>query len=236
MMNLYFVRHAQAGDIKSNYDELSEHGKIQSLKLGEYFYKNNIFFNLIITGTLNRHLQTLNYMNQKLQNDNFNHVILDYLNEISEEQFKMLLFYYLKKDRRIELLYQKLQKQTNTEKTKELYIVLLKHIFENWIFDTKNPDSFREFKKRVLKIYDFLEIESKNKKLKNVLVITSGTPLSIILGSIFQLDDIKSLNWMRYIYNTSVSIIDFKKDNVLKLQPVSINYCPHLDRNEYTLL
>lgn len=232
-MHLYIVRHAQGGDIKSNYDELSEHGRKQSIKLGEYFLKNHIVFDLLITGTLNRHIQTLKFMNQRLQNDLSNYIQLEYLNEISEEQFKTLLYYYSKKDQVVEILYRKLQKQSNIKKSKELYVVLFKHIFENWIYDDKNPMSFLEYKKNVLNIFHFLKNKNQT-KTKNVLIITSGTPLSIILGSIFQFDDIKSLNWMKYLYNTSISLIYCNRNYVL--EPISINYCPHLNKEEFTLL
>ncbi|MFN3247499.1 MAG: histidine phosphatase family protein, partial [Leptonema sp. (in: bacteria)] len=65
-MNLYLVRHAQAGDIKSNYDVLSEYGKYQSQKLGKYFLENDLKFDLWIRGTLNRHKETMQLIQKEM--------------------------------------------------------------------------------------------------------------------------------------------------------------------------
>jgi broad specificity phosphatase PhoE len=59
MGTLYLVRHGQASFGAENYDELSELGHRQSVRLGEYFAQKGISFDRLIAGTLNRHKQTL---------------------------------------------------------------------------------------------------------------------------------------------------------------------------------
>lgn len=232
-MNLYLIRHAQAGDIKSNYDVLSKHGRYQSQKLGKYFLENDIHFDLWIRGTLNRHKETMELIQKEMGLEQ-NEYVLDCLDEISEETFKNLLKYYLEKDKLLQHLLKQLQTTNDLSKSKEIYILILKNIFKNWIYDTTNPISYRHYKSKVLQMLDVLKQFTKNHK--NILMVSSGTPISIILGYVLGLDDEQSLNWMKKIYNTSVSIFSLRNKKGIYLEPISINFCPHLMHKEITLL
>lgn len=234
-MNLYLVRHAQAGDIKSNYDVLSEYGKYQSQKLGKYFLENDLKFDLWIRGTLNRHKETMQLI-QKEMGIEQNELVLDCLDEISENTFKNLLKYYLEKDKLLQHLFKQLQNSNDLSKSKEIYILILKNIFKNWIYDTTNPISYSHYKSKVLQILEDLKQFATHHHLKNILIISSGTPISILLGYVFGLTDEQSLNWMKKIYNTSISVFTVKKKHQIYLEPVSINFCPHLQYKEQTLL
>ena len=64
MGNLYLVRHGQASFGAADYDNLSELGHRQSVRLGEYFAKNGVQFEAALTGTLKRHAQTLEGIGQ----------------------------------------------------------------------------------------------------------------------------------------------------------------------------
>lgn len=59
MAELYLVRHAQASFHSADYDCLSALGERQSRWLGEYFAERGIRFDVLVTGTLRRHRQTL---------------------------------------------------------------------------------------------------------------------------------------------------------------------------------
>ncbi|HVR53358.1 MAG TPA: histidine phosphatase family protein [Pseudorhodoferax sp.] len=58
MGTLYLVRHGQASFGADDYDQLSEQGQRQSVRLGEYFAFKGITFEATLTGTLRRHAQT----------------------------------------------------------------------------------------------------------------------------------------------------------------------------------
>ena len=58
MGTLYLVRHGQASLGADDYDNLSELGKRQSLRLGEYFAAKGLQFEAVLTGSLKRHAQT----------------------------------------------------------------------------------------------------------------------------------------------------------------------------------
>ncbi|MEY4884233.1 MAG: hypothetical protein RIS34_2087 [Pseudomonadota bacterium] len=58
MGTLYLVRHGQASFGAADYDQLSDLGTRQSVRLGEYWRNKGLVFDAVLTGTLRRHLQT----------------------------------------------------------------------------------------------------------------------------------------------------------------------------------
>jgi broad specificity phosphatase PhoE len=58
MGTLYLVRHGQASLGADDYDNLSELGRRQSLRLGQYFAAKGLQFEAVLTGNLKRHAQT----------------------------------------------------------------------------------------------------------------------------------------------------------------------------------
>lgn len=58
MGTLYLVRHGQASFGSDNYDQLSDLGRLQCRRLGEYFASRRRHFEAVITGTLARHAQS----------------------------------------------------------------------------------------------------------------------------------------------------------------------------------
>ena len=80
MGTLYLVRHGQASFGEDDYDQLSELGRKQSVRLGEYFAQKGVAFDALIAGTLNRHKQTLEGILQGM-NRQGEHLAWDGLNE-----------------------------------------------------------------------------------------------------------------------------------------------------------
>ena len=67
MGQLYLVRHGQASFGSDDYDRLSELGRRQCVRLGEYFRDNGIVFEAALTGTLRRQVDSLACIAQGLQ-------------------------------------------------------------------------------------------------------------------------------------------------------------------------
>ncbi len=59
MGTLYLVRHGQASFGAADYDQLSELGRQQCVRLGEYFRGKGRQFDAVLTGRLRRHAQSL---------------------------------------------------------------------------------------------------------------------------------------------------------------------------------
>ena len=58
MGTLYLVRHGQASFGAVDYDNLSDLGHQQAVRLGEYFKSKGLQFDGVLMGTLRRHAQT----------------------------------------------------------------------------------------------------------------------------------------------------------------------------------
>ena len=58
MGSLYLVRHGQASFGAANYDQLSDLGRRQCVRLGEYFAERGKRFDAVFTGTLTRQIQS----------------------------------------------------------------------------------------------------------------------------------------------------------------------------------
>ena len=67
MGTLYLVRHGQASFGADDYDQLSERGQAQAVRLGEYWRERGLKFDAVYAGTLKRHQQTLAGIVQGLQ-------------------------------------------------------------------------------------------------------------------------------------------------------------------------
>ena len=58
MGTLYLVRHGQASFGADDYDQLSDLGQRQAVRLGQYWRERGLTFDAVIAGTLTRHRQT----------------------------------------------------------------------------------------------------------------------------------------------------------------------------------
>ena len=68
MGNLYLVRHGQASFGADDYDQLSDLGTRQSVRLGQYLAEKGLQFEAAYTGSLKRHTQTLDGIRTGLDN------------------------------------------------------------------------------------------------------------------------------------------------------------------------
>ena len=72
-----------------------------------------------------------------------------------------------------------------------------------------------------------------NNKGKTGIVFSSGTPISILLSHYTQISPEIELNWLPYLWNTSLSCLHVRGERTFFS---SINNVPHLNKNERTLV
>lgn len=231
MKEIFFVRHGQASFGKENYDQLSELGVEQSKKLGEYFLKEEIRFDYCITGTMLRHRQTMENSISKLTGANTQFLETPILNEFSESLWRKIAQELSSENQDFAILTQKvLQSKSHRNR---LFFKLAEWILTEWK-KGRTPvgeESYSEFRKRVLSFPDFLE--SVNNKGKIGIVFSSGTPISILLSHYSQIPLEIELNWLPYLWNTSLSSLHIRGERTFFS---SINNLPHLNKNERTLV
>ena len=197
MPEIYFIRHGQASFGSENYDNLSNLGKRQSKIVGSYFKKIDLTFDRIISGTLNRQLQTCNHIIKEISfsNDPEKTILLNEYNVRS-----VLLGYVGNRD------------LTKEEKFDEkIHFILLKKAITAW---SKNKiklakaDTWVNFQKRGL---DVLNNVSKFNN-KRTLVISSAGTISMIIAQILELPERQFVNFHLQLYNTGFSKVIFDKN------------------------
>ncbi|MCE9597835.1 MAG: histidine phosphatase family protein [Spirochaetia bacterium] len=114
-----------------------------------------------------------------------------------------------------------------------LFLRLTETILTSWAAGETPPDaeSFREFQGRVFR---FLKSIENAKPRESIFVFSSGTPISLMLAHFLGWKEEQCFDWMRWVYNTSLSVIRQERNRYV---PLTINSLPHLsDRSLHTLL
>jgi broad specificity phosphatase PhoE len=216
MGTLYLVRHGQASFGAENYDELSELGRRQSVRLGEYFAQKGILFDGLIAGTLNRHKQTLAGILQGM-NHRGEHLAWDGLNECDAEAVIATVHPH------------KLEKPTSPEAYRR-HFRLLRDGLAQWMAGTVNPKgmpSYRDFVSGVAAALDHVRANHYGHK---VLIVTSGGPIATAVGHVLGTPAAATIELNLRIRNSSITEFAFTpKRHML----VCYNAVPHLEHPDY---
>ena len=224
------MRHGQASFGKENYDNLSHLGLIQSKRLNEYLQKESLKFDLCITGKLIRHQQTKENTIKDIISNNYEELEIDILNEFPESLWKKIAQQLSEEDKEFARISQRV---LQIEKKSKLFFKLAERIIVEWKKGRtpEGEESYQNFRNRVLTFPELLE--KKSKKSKSIIVFSSGTPISILLSYYSKIPEKYELNWLTSLWNTSLSILQLRKDNSYFS---TINSIPHLDKEERSLI
>lgn len=212
MADLYLVRHAQASFGQDNYDQLSELGYQQGVWLGEYFAEREIAFDRLITGSLQRHKQTM----EGIAKSQSNNLTVESHLGFNEFDFKSLLeAYAVNHD----------LSQLDPANSREIYhyLKLSMMAWANGELDQSLlPESWDEFNHRVSEALDYACSNDGEK----VLVVSSGGAISMALSHIMNFGAETLINLNLQSRNTGVTQCYYNKD-VRRVS--SFNNVPHLD-------
>lgn len=211
MSNLYLVRHGQASFGADDYDNLSELGHKQAVRLGEYFKQKDLRFDAVLTGTLRRHTQTWQGI---AQGAGFSHEPLQWpgLNEYDSAAVIAAIHPYplAKPD------------------TPELYrhhFRLLKDGLTQWmngVVSPKGMPSYDEFQQAVVSALDHV----RKHHTGDVLIVSSGGPIATAVGHVLGTTPEITIELNLRIRNCSLTEFAFTpKRHML----VTYNTLPHLD-------
>ncbi|WP_298931163.1 histidine phosphatase family protein [uncultured Ramlibacter sp.] len=212
MGTLYLVRHGQASFGAEDYDNLSELGHKQSVRLGEYFANKGIAFDGLIAGTLRRHKQTLAGILQGM-NITGEHLSWDGLNEYDSEALIATVHPH------------KLEKPSSPEMYRH-HFRLLRDGLTQWMAGVVSPrgmPSYSDFSAGVAGALDHVRAKHHG---QNVLIVSSGGPISTAVGQVLGTSAETTIELNLRIRNSSVTEFAFTpKRHML----VSYNAVPHLD-------
>jgi len=216
MGTLYLVRHGQASFGADDYDQLSDLGHKQSLRLGEYFAQKQIHFDGLIAGTLRRQKQTLEGILQGM-NRAGEHLAWDGLNEYDSQAVIASIYPH------------KLEKPTSPEMYRQ-HFRLLRDGLAQWMAGVVSPKGMPSYVDFVAGVAGALDHVRANHYGKNVLIVTSGGPIATAVGYVLGASPEATIDLNMRIRNSSITEFAFTpKRHML----VCFNAIPHLDHADY---
>jgi broad specificity phosphatase PhoE len=213
MGTLYLVRHGQASFGAADYDNLSELGLRQSVKLGEYFRDSGISFDAVLTGTLKRHVQTWEGIAQGMQRAGTDVIAWPGLNEYDPVAI-------------IGAIHPEPLNTPTTPEEVRGHFRLLRDGLTAWMQGKTEPVGMPNYAEFLAGVTSALDHVRANHFGKNVLIVSSGGPISTAVGHVLGTRPETTIELNLRIRNSALSEFSFTpKRHVL----VSYNTVPHLD-------
>lgn len=211
MGEIVLVRHGQASFGTDDYDRLSALGFEQARRLGRYFRERDIRFNRIVSGTLRRHLETLEGIGALVPGAQ-----PELLPGLNEFDFHGVFDAYVAQFPPAAPL--------DRNDVRDFFSTLRKAL-PVWSEDRLPgvPEPWQHFQAR---IQSSLRALLDNDNGARVLVVSSGGPISALLREILQLSVRTMMDLNLQTANTSLTYLQFKNGKA-RLQ--SFNGLPHLD-------
>jgi broad specificity phosphatase PhoE len=215
MGTLYLVRHGQASFGAADYDQLSELGQQQSVRLGDYFRQKGVNFDAVLTGTLRRHLQTYAAIRE---GGAFDIKALEWsgLNEFDSAAVIATVHPY------------KLEKPDTPELYRHHFRLLRDGLTQwmNGVVSPKGMPSYLEFKLGVTSALDHIRKNCDG----NVLLVSSGGPIATAVGHVLGTTPETTIELNMRIRNSAITEFAF---NPKRHTLVTFNTLPHLEHADH---
>lgn len=215
MGTLYLVRHGQASFGASNYDQLSDLGVRQSVRLGQYFRQKDIRFEAVLHGTLTRQIQTWQGIAagcaQALQP-----AIWPGLDEYDSEAVLRTVHP------------EPLPKPETPEAVRD-HFRLLRDGLTQWANGTTSPQGMPVYSAFVAGVNAALD-HVRTQCSGNVLLVSSGGPIATAVGQVLGTSAQTAIELNLRIRNSAISEMAF---NEKRHMLVTFNTLPHLEANAY---
>jgi len=237
MSKLYFFRHGQASLGAENYDVLSDKGVRQAQILGEYLLKENISFDKIFVGPLDRQIDTFKAVEEQYRKNKKNlptPIIIKGLKEHNGiETMKIALPDLIKTDPYLITL----EKSTKRDPKNAMRNAMLgfQYFLSEWAegnITVEGMPTWKEFRADVKEGLD--QVLKATAKGETVGIFSSGGTISAITAECLGLTTEKAVAELNFsIRNTSFSSFLYtnKKFNLL-----SFNELPHLKKDMITFV
>ena len=215
MGTLYLVRHGQASFGAADYDQLSELGQRQSVRLGEYLANKGVTLDAVLTGTLRRHQQTYAGI---AQGAGLGLEPLQWpgLNEYDSDAVIATIHPH------------KLEKPDSPEMYRH-HFRLLREGLTQWMNGVVSPRGMPTYPDFLAGVTSALDHVRKH-HAGNVLIVSSGGPIATAVGHILGTTPETTIELNLRIRNSSVTELAFTpKRHML----VTYNTLPHLDHADY---
>ena len=216
MGTLYLVRHGQASFGADDYDQLSERGHAQAVRLGAYWRERGQQFDAVITGTLRRHTQTLAGIAEGLQTTP-EVLQMPGLNEYDSHAL-------------LRCIHPTALPKPDTPELYKQHFRLLCDALAQWMAGVISPQgmpSWNEFAAGVRATLDHVRHHHAG---HNVLLVSSGGPIAAAVGEVLSTPPEVTIALNMRIRNSAVTEFSVAPKRLM-LQ--TFNTLPHLDTPEH---
>ena len=211
MGNLYLVRHGQASFGATDYDNLSDLGRRQSIRLGNYFAQKGLPFEAVITGTLKRHAQTWAGIAEGAGLD-IQALEWPGLNEYDSEAL-------------IKAIHPGALEHPSTPEGIRHHFRLLRDGLTQWMNGVVSPHGMPDYPEFLRGVTSALN-HIRKQHTGNVLIVSSGGPIATAVGHVLGTSPETSIELNLRIRNSSVTEFAYTpKRHVL----LTFNTLPHLE-------
>jgi broad specificity phosphatase PhoE len=205
MGEIILVRHGQANSAatdEADYDRLSDLGRRQAAWLGEWLEGQGERFDLVLSGSLNRHLGTAEAMGQRPEVD-------PRLNEMDYFNLSRALT----------------ERSGSAPQGPGDFAAHLAHVMEAWHrAEILGNETFDAFEARVTSV--LAEAAAPGRR---VLCVTSGGVIGMVIRHLLRLDPTRMAHVLLPILNTSVHRVQVMPHGTIL---AGFNATPHLDAPE----
>ena len=212
---LYLVRHGQASFGADNYDQLSDLGQRQCLQLGRYFASKGRRFEAVISGTLQRQIQSQQAIAAGLGQAT-EALRLPGLNEYDSHAV-------------ISAVHPQPLAKPSTPELYRHHFRLLRQGLAAWMAGQTQPvgmPSYTDFVAGVAAAMDHVRSQCEG----DVLMVSSGGPIATAVGGVLGVAPEVTVELNMRIRNSAVTEFHF---NPKRHALVSYNTLPHLDADEF---
>lgn len=229
MASIYLIRHGQAGFNKLNYDQLSDLGHLQGELIGASLNSRGIEAQLVVHGAMRRHRETLQGAQKvwhaygpMIENAGFNEFDSDDVIAAAHPQFSIKGLNKTGVGQKLSLgAY--LVKQDNPKKA---FQELFSSAINRWIsgdHDDEYQESWNQFTRRCKQAL-FKTIEQG--KGKDIVIFTSGGPITAIIQYCLGLDDEHAFKFNWSLVNGGITQLLYNQQGKVSL--ASCNEQEHL--------
>lgn len=223
MIEIYFIRHAQASFGQPAYDRLSPIGERQAALLGRHFNDNGVRFDAIYSGALRRHVQTATIAVKQMNGHAPQDMTIDAdFNEIdSSDQMMNHLFSVIQED---PMLFEQM-KQIHTDHGAIGRIFDIAEKTDKMPVDEANRmQQIKQFRARIGGAID--NLVDKVGHNKKVAVFTSGGPTAVALRQTLETSREQTIRLGWELRNTSMTVLRYDQQ---RLWLVLFNCVAHLE-------
>ena len=215
MGTLYLVRHGQASFGADNYDQLSELGTRQCQQLGRYFASKGRRFDTVISGTLQRQIQSQQAIASGLGQAS-EALRLPGLNEYDSHAV-------------ISAVHPQALAKPNTPELYRHHFRVLRQGLAAWMAGQTQPvgmPTYADFVAGVAAAMDHVRSQCEGE----VLMVGSGGPIATAVGLVLGVAPAVTIDLNMRIRNSAVTEFHF---NPKRHALVSYNTLPHLDADTF---